>query len=164
MWILRYLFWCLDSPFYRDQFARGLPRLEYDASNIADTIKLTLINVPKVPVIEWWAEDLAILHFNFFQRTISAMRSKGLMCESIGGAIMHFAHRALKKIHNRQNGQNLLSIECNPEVECCWPKHCLSQFLLLDRDPNVRWFFSFLPFPEREYYCSGRFLAHLTMI
>jgi len=67
-----------------------------------DNVKLSFNDTPAAPVVEWWAEDLAVLRFDFFQRVLAAMRTKGLRPESIGGAVMHYAHRALKGIHKRQ--------------------------------------------------------------
>ncbi|CAK9214616.1 unnamed protein product [Sphagnum troendelagicum] len=56
-------------------------------------------NTPRTPSVDWWAENLAVLRIDFYQRVLAAMRSKGLRPESIGGAIMLYAHRSLKGLH-----------------------------------------------------------------
>lgn len=86
----------------RDQVSGGLNRTDYERSLRLDNVKLSFSDAPVAPVVEWWAEDLSVLRFNFFQRVLAAMRTKGLRPESIGGAVMHYAHRALKGIHKRQ--------------------------------------------------------------
>lgn len=55
---------------------------------------------------DWWAEDLAVLRIDLYQRLLAAMRTKGLRVESIGGALMHFAHRSLKGFNRKQNGRS----------------------------------------------------------
>ena len=86
----------------REQVGGGLNRSDYESSLRLDNVKLSFNDALAAPVVEWWAEDLAVLRFDFFQRVLAAMRVKGLRCESIGGAVMHYAHRALKGIHKRQ--------------------------------------------------------------
>lgn len=86
----------------REQVGGGLNRTDYEQSLRLDNVKLSFNDAPATPVVEWWAEDLAVLRFDFFQRVLAAMRNKGLRPESIGGAVMHYAHRALKGIHKRQ--------------------------------------------------------------
>lgn len=86
----------------REQIGGGLNRSEFDGSLRLDNAKPAFNDSPAAPVVEWWAEDLAVLRFDFFQRVLTAMRTKGLRCESLGGAVMHYAHRALKGIHKRQ--------------------------------------------------------------
>ncbi|CAK9869678.1 unnamed protein product [Sphagnum jensenii] len=56
-------------------------------------------NTPRTPSVDWWAENLTVLRIDFYQRVLAAMRSKGLRPESIGGAIMLYAHRSLKGLH-----------------------------------------------------------------
>jgi hypothetical protein len=34
------------------------------------------------------------------------MRTKGVRVESIGGALMHFAHKSLKGLNRKQNGRS----------------------------------------------------------
>ncbi|XP_024530714.1 BTB/POZ domain-containing protein At5g48800 isoform X2 [Selaginella moellendorffii] len=47
----------------------------------------------------WWSEDLAILRIDFYQRTLAAMMSRGLLHESIGGALIIYAQRYLKGLN-----------------------------------------------------------------
>ncbi|KAL2635854.1 hypothetical protein R1flu_007333 [Riccia fluitans] len=56
---------------------------------------------------DWWAEDLAVLRIDFYQRVLGAMRSRGLRYESIGGSLMHYAHRSLKGFQRKQSGRDL---------------------------------------------------------
>jgi len=86
-----------------------------------DNVKLSFNDAPVAPVVEWWAEDLSVLRFDFFQRVLAAMRTKGLRPESIGGAVMHYAHRALKGIHKRQ-----IMKSPKPQVMVITPLHFLT--------------------------------------
>ncbi|XP_024371413.1 BTB/POZ domain-containing protein At5g48800 [Physcomitrium patens] len=75
---------------------------DYEGSSHLDNVKVSHNDTPTAPVVEWWAEDLAVLRFDFFQKVLAQMRTRGMRCESLGGAVMHYAHRALKGIHKRQ--------------------------------------------------------------
>jgi hypothetical protein len=71
-------------------------------------VKLSFSQKPqKVAPADWWAEDLAVLRIDFYQRVLAAMRSRGLRYESIGGALMHYAHRSLKGLHRKHGGREM---------------------------------------------------------
>ncbi|CAM6048683.1 unnamed protein product [Sphagnum compactum] len=74
----------------------------------ASATKACSTNTPyKVPSAGWWVEDLAVLRIDFYQRVIAALRCKGLHAETIGAALMHYAHRSLKGLNRKQNGHML---------------------------------------------------------
>lgn len=93
---------------YREQAANNMNRADFGGSSRSDNFKLSFnTSTPhnKVPLSDWWAEDLAVLRIDFYQRVLAAMRTKGLRVESIGGALMQFAHRSLKGLNRKQNGR-----------------------------------------------------------
>ncbi|BBN10863.1 protein MpNCH1 [Marchantia polymorpha subsp. ruderalis] len=93
----------------REQIAQGMGESDYDISGRNDSnVKLSFSKGPqKVTPSDWWAEDLAVLRIDFYQRVLAAMRSRGLRYESIGGALMHYAHRSLKGLHRKQTGRDM---------------------------------------------------------
>jgi len=59
---------------------------------------------------DWWVEDLAVLRIDFYQRVIAALRCKGLHAQTIGAALMHYAHHSLKGLNRKQNGHSDLKL------------------------------------------------------
>ena len=93
----------------REQVTNALSRSDFEGSGGSDNFKLSSFGSnPSKPNIslDWWAEDLAVLRIDLYQRVLAAMRTKGLRVESIGGAIMHFASRSLKGFNRKQNGRS----------------------------------------------------------
>ncbi|XP_024359528.1 BTB/POZ domain-containing protein At5g48800 [Physcomitrium patens] len=94
----------------REQNSNAVGRSEFGGSGRSENFKLSsssnLSHASKVPMADWWAEDLAVLRIDFYQRVLAAMRMKGLRVESIGGALMHFAQRSLKGLNRKQNGRS----------------------------------------------------------
>lgn len=92
----------------REQNANAIGRAEFGGSGRSENFKLSNssnLSHSKVPLADWWAEDLAVLRIDFYQRVLAAMRTKGLRVESMGGALMHFAQRSLKGFNRKQNGR-----------------------------------------------------------
>lgn len=50
-------------------------------------------------VIEWWADEICELRIDLFIRLVSAMKSHGIRNESLGGALIHYAHKTIKNLH-----------------------------------------------------------------
>lgn len=93
----------------REQNVNAIGRSEFGGSGRSENFKLSSssnLSHTKVPMADWWAEDLAVLRIDFYQRVLAAMRTKGLRVESIGGALMHFAQRSLKGFNRKQNGRS----------------------------------------------------------
>ncbi|XP_002970426.2 BTB/POZ domain-containing protein At5g48800 isoform X1 [Selaginella moellendorffii] len=79
----------------REQLSSLSSHTDFSNSERMETLQ------PKGPV-DWWAEDLSILRIDFYQRVLAAMMSRGLRHETIGAALMHYAHRALKGFNRKQ--------------------------------------------------------------
>lgn len=98
---------CIDaaaSKACREQIASNLARSDQNSSGRSENVKLSFASGNKVSLIDWWAEDLSVLRIDFYQRVLAAMRSRGIRYESIGGALMHYAHRSLKGLNRKQGG------------------------------------------------------------
>ncbi|KAG6552542.1 hypothetical protein Mapa_005852 [Marchantia paleacea] len=54
---------------------------------------------------DWWYDDIASLSLPLYEKVISAMDMKGIRPESIAGALMHYAKKALPGLHRRQSGR-----------------------------------------------------------
>lgn len=52
-------------------------------------------------IIEWWADEICELRIDLFQRLVSAMKSHGIRNESLGGALIHYAHKTLKSLNKK---------------------------------------------------------------
>ncbi|KAG0614901.1 hypothetical protein M758_6G212700 [Ceratodon purpureus] len=93
----------------REQNTNAIGRSEFGGSGRSENFKLSSssnLSHTKAPAADWWAEDLAVLRIDFYQRILATMRTKGLRVESIGGALMHFAQRSLKGFNRKQNGRS----------------------------------------------------------
>ncbi|KAL7601100.1 root phototropism protein 3 [Lactuca sativa] len=44
---------------------------------------------------DWWCEDVSVLRIDHFVRVITAIKVKGMKCELVGSAIMHYAMKWL---------------------------------------------------------------------
>lgn len=53
----------------------------------------------------WWYEDISILSFPFFEKVIIGMEGAGVRNESIWGAVVHYAKKALPGLHRRHSGR-----------------------------------------------------------
>lgn len=111
----------------REQNSNAVGRSEFGGSGRSENFKLSsssnLSHASKVPMADWWAEDLAVLRIDFYQRVLAAMRMKGLRVESIGGALMHFAQRSLKGLNRKQNGRSDLK---PPKIKVPSPSECFT--------------------------------------
>ncbi|KAL2623756.1 hypothetical protein R1flu_008001 [Riccia fluitans] len=89
----------------REHTAQGMGESDYDNVSRDDNLKLSFSKGHQKGA-DWWAEDLAVLKIDFYERVLAAMRSRGLRYESIGGALMHYAHRSLKGLQRKQTGRD----------------------------------------------------------
>ncbi|CAK9234402.1 unnamed protein product [Sphagnum troendelagicum] len=91
----------------REQITNSMNHSDFGGSGQSEKFKLSFSsNTPyKASLVDWWVEDLAVLRIDFYQRVLSVLRSKGLPVETIGAALMHYAHRSLKGLNRKQNGR-----------------------------------------------------------
>lgn len=54
-------------------------------------------------IIEWWVDEITDLRIDLFQRLLSAMKSRGIRNESLGGALIHYAQKTLKPLSKKGN-------------------------------------------------------------
>ncbi|CAL5426052.1 unnamed protein product [Camellia sinensis] len=70
----------------KEQLTSGLSKLEY--------------NFPSKPETEtppdWWGKSLTVLNLDFFQRVVSAVKSKGLKQDIISRILINYAHNSLQ--------------------------------------------------------------------
>lgn len=53
----------------------------------------------------WWFEDISVLSLAFFEKVILGMEGVGVRGESIWGAVVHYAKKALPGLHRRHSGR-----------------------------------------------------------
>ncbi|KAH9571110.1 hypothetical protein CY35_02G075600 [Sphagnum magellanicum] len=89
----------------REQISNGLNHSGFGDSGRSDKFKLSFSsNTPyKASLADWWVEDLSVLRIDFYQRVLAALRSKGMRGDTIGAALMHYAHHSLKGLKRKQN-------------------------------------------------------------
>ncbi|XVF59305.1 hypothetical protein PTKIN_Ptkin07bG0265000 [Pterospermum kingtungense] len=88
-------------------------------SGNASTISSTISN--SKPIVDWWAEDLAVLRIDIFQRVLIAMIARGFKQYALGPVLMLYAQKALrglemfgkvrKKIEPRQEHEKRVVLE-----------------------------------------------------
>ncbi|PNT61947.1 hypothetical protein BRADI_5g23307v3 [Brachypodium distachyon] len=57
---------------------------------------------PRAPGAGWWYKQATSLHFPFYKRLISEMKSKGMSPHSVGGSLMHYATRHISGLNTRK--------------------------------------------------------------
>ncbi|KAL5983878.1 hypothetical protein ACLOJK_017974 [Asimina triloba] len=84
----------------KEQLSSGLSKLEHNipakpASNESET------------PADWWGKNLTVLNLDFFQRVLSAVKSKGLKQDMISKILINYAHNSLQGITVRdvQSGE-----------------------------------------------------------
>lgn len=53
----------------------------------------------------WWYEDISVLSLPFFEKVVLGMEGVGVRGESIWGAVVHYAKKALPGLHRRHSGR-----------------------------------------------------------
>ncbi|GLJ46256.1 hypothetical protein SUGI_0974720 [Cryptomeria japonica] len=81
-----------------EQLRRGLSRLTASGSQSQwpSSQDYPQQQSTKLSSDSWWGKELAILNIHMFQRVVTAMKSKGLGNDIIGGALMHYAKHSLE--------------------------------------------------------------------
>ncbi|KAJ6826234.1 BTB/POZ domain-containing protein [Iris pallida] len=79
----------------KEQLASGLSKLERNAS-LKPTAAAEAEQTP-----DWWGRALGALGLDFFQRLLSALKSRGLKQETIGRILIIYAHASLHGLGGR---------------------------------------------------------------
>lgn len=77
----------------KEQLVSGLSRLDCDGGGTLDV---------KDRCLEWWVEDLSVLHIGFYERVVIAMGQTGVRSDSIIASLMHYAQVSLKGVEKPQ--------------------------------------------------------------
>ncbi|XP_047152919.1 BTB/POZ domain-containing protein At1g03010-like isoform X3 [Vigna umbellata] len=91
----------------KEQLTTGLQKLDHNFPS-----KIITNMEPETPS-EWWGKSLNILSLDFFQRVLSAVKSKGLKQDMISKILINYAHNSLQGIvrdHHAVKG-------CFPDLE-----------------------------------------------
>lgn len=89
----------------RDQMTPSLSRSDISSSGRMDvSASPSFIHPPKRRSVEWWAEELSVLRIDIYQRIISAMKARGIRSDSLGAAIVHYAHRWVRGLSRKHPG------------------------------------------------------------
>ncbi|XP_010507839.1 PREDICTED: BTB/POZ domain-containing protein SETH6 [Camelina sativa] len=81
----------------KEQLASGLLKLDQKLGGCV--VRLPETEKPKPPSgDDWWGRSLPILKLDFFQRVVSAMKSKGLNQDIISDILMSYARKSLQII------------------------------------------------------------------
>ncbi|CAJ1969097.1 unnamed protein product [Sphenostylis stenocarpa] len=91
----------------KEQLTTGLQKLDRNFPS-----KTTTSIEPETPS-EWWGKSLNVLSLDFFQRVLSAVKSKGLKQDVISKILINYAHNSLQGIvrdHHAVKG-------CFPDIE-----------------------------------------------
>ncbi|XP_031374357.1 BTB/POZ domain-containing protein At1g03010-like isoform X3 [Punica granatum] len=89
----------------KEQLTSGLSKLEH---------KQVLAIEPETP-LNWWGKSLAVLSLDFFQRVLSAVKSKGLKQDMISKILINYAQNSLQGLFVRDpqlgKGSSLMDVE-----------------------------------------------------
>ncbi|GMH31015.1 hypothetical protein Nepgr_032858 [Nepenthes gracilis] len=66
----------------KEQLSSGLSKLEHNFPE----------KLPAEMPADWWGRSLKVLNLDFFQRVLSAVKSKGLKSDLISGILINYAH------------------------------------------------------------------------
>ncbi|XP_057422836.1 BTB/POZ domain-containing protein At1g03010-like [Lotus japonicus] len=75
----------------KEQLTSGLQKLDHNHFPSKSISNME----PETP-LEWWGKSLNVLNLDFFQRVLSAMKSKGLKQELISKILINYAHNSLQ--------------------------------------------------------------------
>ncbi|XP_028789107.1 BTB/POZ domain-containing protein At1g03010-like isoform X2 [Neltuma alba] len=76
----------------KEQLTSGLLKLDHNFPS------KTMSNLEPETPSDWWGNSLNILSLNFFQRVVSAVKSKGLKQDMISKILISYAHNSLQGI------------------------------------------------------------------
>ncbi|CAL9149929.1 unnamed protein product [Musa hybrid cultivar] len=73
----------------KEQLTSGLSKLDH---SLPHKPAMAGVELPK----DWWGKSLAVLSLDFFQRALSAMKSKGLKQETVSKILINYAQSSLQ--------------------------------------------------------------------
>ncbi|KAK9136960.1 hypothetical protein Sjap_007554 [Stephania japonica] len=76
----------------KEQLSSGLSKLEQNF--LAKPVMSTETETPS----DWWGKTLTVLNLDFFQRVVSAVKSKGLKQDLISRILISYAHNSLQAL------------------------------------------------------------------
>ncbi|GLT28536.1 hypothetical protein SLA2020_034600 [Shorea laevis] len=74
----------------KEQLTSGLLKLDHNFSG------KSMPNMEPETPSDWWGKSLAVLNLDFFQRVLSAVKSKGLKQDMISKILINYAHSSLQ--------------------------------------------------------------------
>lgn len=103
---------CIDTIAYlagkESEFCMSSSRSE---SGNDSAISSTISN--SKPIVDWWAEDLAVLRIDIFQRVLIAMIARGFKQYALGPVLMLYAQKALRGLVRPHTNTELT---CLPDI------------------------------------------------
>uniref|UniRef100_A0A9I9DCL8 BTB/POZ domain-containing protein At1g03010-like n=1 Tax=Cucumis melo TaxID=3656 RepID=A0A9I9DCL8_CUCME len=89
----------------KEQLTSGLLKLDHNYPS------KNAVNVEPETPLDWWGKSLTILNLDFFQRVLSAVKSKGLKQDMISKILINYAHNSLQGLvirdHHLVKGSSL---------------------------------------------------------
>lgn len=73
----------------KEQLSSGLSKLEHN-------VPIKPMNAEMEIQSDWWGKNLTVLNLDFFQRVLSAVKSKGLASDMISRILINYAHNSLQ--------------------------------------------------------------------
>ncbi|KAG9443726.1 hypothetical protein H6P81_015066 [Aristolochia fimbriata] len=73
----------------KEQLTSGLSKLEQN-------LPARAVSTESETPADWWGKSLAVLNLDFFQRVLSAVKSKGLKQDMISKILINYAHNSLQ--------------------------------------------------------------------
>ncbi|XVF80512.1 hypothetical protein PTKIN_Ptkin15bG0079400 [Pterospermum kingtungense] len=81
----------------KEQLASGLLKLDHNFPSKA------MANMEPETPSDWWGKSLAVLNLDFFQRVLSAVKSKGLKQDMISKILINYTHNSLQGLVVRES-------------------------------------------------------------
>lgn len=89
----------------KEQLTSGLLKLDHNYPS------KTALNIEPETPSDWWGKSLTMLNLDFFQRVLSAVKSKGLKQDMISKILINYAHNSLQGLvirdHHLVKGNSL---------------------------------------------------------
>ncbi|XP_038876716.1 BTB/POZ domain-containing protein At1g03010 isoform X2 [Benincasa hispida] len=89
----------------KEQLTSGLLKLDHNYPS------KTALNIEPETPSDWWGKSLTMLNLDFFQRVLSAVKSKGLKQDMISKILINYAHNSLQGLvirdHHLVKGSSL---------------------------------------------------------
>ncbi|XP_020600360.1 LOW QUALITY PROTEIN: BTB/POZ domain-containing protein At1g03010-like [Phalaenopsis equestris] len=87
---------CITSNVCKEQLSSGLLKLD-------QSLHVKKMAAETEQASEWWGKSLAVLNLDFFQRVMSAIKSKGLKQDTVSKILINYAHSSLNGLILKDN-------------------------------------------------------------